>query len=136
MTDAALPSPPPGVTLETQPFWDATREGRLVLPRCDACEFVIWYPRRFCPACGARNVSWFDASGTGTVYTFTIVRKGAGDYRDVGPYVVAFVELDEGPRLMTNIVGTPPESVFVGQRVGVEFTPTDEGTALPRFRPI
>jgi uncharacterized OB-fold protein len=131
----SLPAQPPGVTLETQPFWDATREGRLVLPRCDDCEFVIWYPRRFCPACGSRNVSWFDAAGTGTVYTFTIVTKGGGAYRDAGPYVVAFVELDEGPRLMTNIVDTPPESVAVGQRVAVVFAPTVDGTALPRFRP-
>jgi uncharacterized protein len=131
----ALPARSPGVTLETQPFWDATREGRLVLPRCDDCEFVIWYPRRFCPACGSRNVSWFDAAGTGTVYTFTIVTKGGGAFRDAGPYVVAFVELDEGPRLMTNIVDTPPESVTVGQRVAVVFAPTSDGTALPRFRP-
>jgi uncharacterized OB-fold protein len=131
----ALPAQSPGVTLETQPFWDATRDGRLVLPRCDDCEFVIWYPRRFCPACGSRNVSWFDAAGTATVYTYTIVTKGAGTYRDAGPYVVAFVELDEGPRMMTNIVDTPPQAVFVGQRVRVVFTPTDDGTALPRFRP-
>jgi uncharacterized protein len=131
----ALPAQSPGVTLETQTFWDATREGRLVLPRCGDCEFVIWYPRRFCPACGSRNVSWFDAAGTGTVYTFTIVTKGGGAFRDAGPYVVAFVELDEGPRLMTNIVDTPPESVTVGQRVAVVFAPTGDGTALPRFRP-
>jgi uncharacterized OB-fold protein len=131
-----LPAQSPGVTLETQPFWDATREGRLLLPRCDDCEFVIWYPRRLCPACGSRNVSWFDATGTGTVYTYTIVAKGAGSYRDAGPYVVAFVELDEGPRVMTNIVDAPVESIFVGQRVGVVFTPTEDGTALPRFHPI
>jgi uncharacterized OB-fold protein len=132
----ALPAQSPGVTLETQPFWDATREGRLVLPRCDDCEYVIWYPRRFCPACGSRNVSWFDAAGTGTVYTYTIVTKGTGSYRDAGPYVVAFVELDEGPRLMTNIVDTPTDSVAVGQRVTVVFTPTEDGTALARFRTI
>jgi len=80
-------------------------------------------------------VSWLDAAGTGSVYTFTIVAKGNGAYREAGPYVVAFVELDEGPRLMTNIVDTPPESVFVGQRVAVVFTPTEDGPALPRFRP-
>ena len=80
-----LPAQSPGVTLETQPFWDATREGRLVLPRCDDCDFVIWYPRRLCPACGSRNVSWFDAAGTGTVYTYTIVAKGAGATATRGP---------------------------------------------------
>ena len=80
-------------------------------------------------------MSWFEAAGTGTVYSFTIVTRGAGAYREAGPYVVAYVELDEGPRMMTNIVESPPEEVFVGQRVRVVFTPTGDGTALPRFDP-
>ncbi len=107
-----------------------------MLPRCDDCEFVIWYPRRFCPACGSRNVSWFDAAGTGSVYTFTIVAKGAGAYRDAGPYVVAFVELDEGPRLMTNIVDVQPD-VGVRRSTCRGGLHADRGRhrALPRFRP-
>lgn len=130
-----LPAHAPPVTLETQPFWDATAEGRLVLPRCDACGTVIWYPRLFCPACAGTEISWFDAAGTGTVYSCTVVRKGQGPFADSAPYVLAYVELDEGPRLMTNVVGCEPERVAVGQRVTVVFTDTGKGTALPRFRP-
>ena len=133
---AALPAPKPIVNAETQTFWDATREGRLVLPRCDSCDTVIWYPRRFCPSCGSNQITWFDASGHGTIYSFTEIAKGGGRYRDAGSYVLAFVELDEGPRVMTNIVGSPGDDLAVGQRVRVEFHPTEEGTALPRFRPV
>ena len=140
----ALPAPVPTVTLETQPYWDATAEGRLVLPRCDACDTVIWYPRRFCPACGSSNVSWIDASGRGAIYSFTVVRKGGGQYREADPFVVAYVELDEGPRMMTNIVDCDPASLTIGDRVEVVFHPTSAGagdggaigSALPRFRPV
>jgi uncharacterized protein len=132
----ALPALAPAVTLETQPFWDATGEGRLVLPQCDACGTVIWYPRRFCPSCGANAVSWIAAGGQGSVYSFTIVRKGDGAYREAAPYVVAYVELDEGPRVMTNIVECDLDLLAIGDRVEVVFHPTGEGTALPRFRPI
>ena len=82
---AELPARAPAVTLETQPFWDATREDRLVLPRCDECGVVIWYPRRFCPVCGSQSVTWIEAAGTGTIYTFTVVARGTGAFRDVGP---------------------------------------------------
>ena len=130
-----LPSMTPPVTQETRAFWDATAEGRLVLPRCDRCSTVIWYPRLFCPECGSDEVSWFDAAGMGSVYSFTIVRKGQGPFAAAAPYVLAYVELDEGPRVMTNIVDCDPESVSVGQRVSVTFHPTEGGPALPRFRP-
>lgn len=131
-----LPALAPTVTLETAPFWDAAKDGRLVLPRCDVCATVIWYPRQFCPECGGHDVSWFDATGTGTVYSFSVVRKGQGPFRDAAPYVLAYVELDEGPRMMTNVVGCDPADVHVGQRVEVTFAPTENGPALPRFRPV
>lgn len=130
-----MPAPAPAVNLETKPFWDAAAEGRLVLPRCEACETVIWYPRTLCPACGAAAISWIDAAGTGTVYSFTVVHKGQGPYRDAAPYVVAYVELDEGPRMMTNIVDCDPAAVRIGMAVTVVFHPTDKETAIPRFRP-
>ena len=133
---SSLPAPAPPVTLESQPFWDAAAEGRLVLPRCDACTTVIWYPRAFCPACGSSSVGWIDAAGTGSVYSYTVVRKGQGAYRDAAPYVVAYVELDEGPRMMTNVVDCDPDAVAIGMRVEVTFDATDKGTALPRFRPV
>ena len=108
---------------------------RLVLPRCDACATVIWYPRAFCPECSSFDIQWFDASGRGTIYSYTVNRRGQGDYRDMA-YVLAYVELDEGPRVMTNIVDCDPDSVRVGQAVQVVFHPTSAEAALPRFRPL
>ena len=131
-----LPSRPPEITGETEPFWRATAEGRLLLLRCDTCRTVVWYPRSFCPDCGGRELTWEDAAGTGTVYSFTVTRRGQGPWRDVGLYVMAYVELDEGPRMLTNIVECPVDAVRVGQRVTVVFSDTGEGAALPRFRPV
>ncbi len=128
--ESGLPAPQPTPSLESKPFWDAAAEGRLVLPKCDQCDFVIWYPRRFCPECGNRSVTWFDASGDGTIYSYTVTRKGQGAWRDAGPYVMAYVELAEGPRIMTNIVGADPDGLAVGQAVRIQF---DGG--LPRFAP-
>ncbi len=130
-----LPAPAPIVTPETKPFWDATAEGRLVLPKCTACGTVIWYPRQFCPECSGQDVEWIEASGKGTVYSFSINRRGDGPFREASPFVLAYVELDEGPRIMTNVVDCDPESVEVGQAVTVVFHDTGKGTALPRFRP-
>ena len=131
-----LPTPSPPVTPETKPFWDAAAEGRLVLPRCTTCQTVIWYPRAFCPECHTEGVEWIEASGQGSVYSFSITRKGDGAWREVAPYVLAYVELDEGPRLLTNVVGCAPDDVAIGQRVSVTFADTGKGSALPRFRPL
>ncbi len=136
--ERVLPAPAPFVLPEVKPFWDGTAEGRLLLPHCDDCQAVIWYPRPFCPSCASTKVSWIAASGRGSVYSYTINRRGQADlsaYKEAGPYVLAYVELDEGPRVMTNIVDCDPESVKIGQRVEVVFHDTGEGTALPRFRP-
>jgi uncharacterized OB-fold protein len=138
VTDTAqkttLPAPPPLINVETKTFWDATAEGKLLLPRCNDCDVVIWYPRQFCPECSSFNISYFEASGKGTVYSFAINRRGQGDYRDLA-YVLAYVELDEGPRVLTNIVDCDVDQVSVGQKVQVVFHPTSNGVALPRFRP-
>ncbi len=135
MTGSGLPTRAPQRTLETAPFWDACARHRLVLPRCESCGEMIWYPRLVCPSCGGTTVTWVEASGRGTVYSFSVVRKGQGAYRDVAPYVLAYVELEEGPRVMTNIVGVDPDEVHVGQAVRVVFDDTGDGDALPRFTP-
>lgn len=136
MTAASgLPAGEPVPNEETGPFWDAAAEGRLVLPRCEACGFVIWYPRRFCPACHHHGVHWFEASGNGHIYSFTVVRRGHGVWRDVSPYVLAYVELEEGPRMLTNVTHVDPAAVRVGMPVRVSFDQTEAGRALPRFRP-
>jgi uncharacterized protein len=130
-----LPAPEPTVTEETKPFWDATAEGRLLLKRCDACGSFIWYPRGICPACGSFETSWVEASGRGSIYSYTINRRADGAYRGALPYVLAYVELEEGPRVLTNIVGCDPESLEIGQPVRVVFEDTGAGTALPRYTP-
>lgn len=138
MTDqpAELPTTAPLVNAETRPFWDATAEGRLVLPRCDACGLLIWYPRAICPSCHGTSVTWTECSGRGSVYSYTVTRRGAsGRWAAAAPYVLAYVELEEGPRLLTNVVGCDPDDVHVDLPVEVAFAPTGEGPALPRFRP-
>jgi uncharacterized protein len=133
---STLPNPAPTVTQANAAFWAATAEGRFQLQRCNECDTVLWFPRRHCPSCWTENVSTFDASGKGVIYSFTVIRKGAMLYKDAGPFVVAYVELAEGPRVMTNIVECNVETVAVGMPVEVVFHDTGEGNALYRFRPV
>jgi len=135
VTPTALPAPPPDQTPETRDFWGATAAGRLVLAYCDACGTVIWYPKTYCPECGGLSVTWKDASGRGTVYSFSVVHRAPGVFGDAVPFVIAYVELDEGPRVLTNIVGCDPDQVGIGQAVRVVFCDTGEGSALYRFEP-
>lgn len=130
-----LPAPPPPGDDDNAEFWAATAEGRLLLRRCDSCGTVIWYPRPVCPDCHSTSTSWFDASGRGHVYSFTVVRRARGPFAAAAPYVLAYVELEEGPRVMTNIVECDPEQVRIGLPVEVVFHDTGEGSALYRFRP-
>jgi uncharacterized OB-fold protein len=135
MSEPALPAPAPPINPESRPYWEATAEGKLLLPRCTTCGTVIWYPRTICPACGSRDVGWFEAAGRGTIYSFSVNRRGMGDYQGIDSYVLAYVELTEGPRMLTNIVDCDPQSLAVGQQVEVVFHDTGKGSALPRFRP-
>jgi len=130
-----LPTREPARTLETAPFWDAIAQGRFVLPHCEECGEYFWYPRRFCPYCSSTSIAWPDVSGRGTVYSYTIIRKGQGPYKELGPYVLAIVELEEGPRLMTNVVAADPETVHVGQAVRVVLDPAGDTEAIFRFVP-
>lgn len=134
--DTTLPTKAPRTNLDSEPFWAATAEGRLTLQRCTACDTVIWWPRSICPTCSSFDLDWFDASGEGSIYSFTVVHQSPGRrWGAATPYVLAYVELDEGPRLMTNVVGCDPATVEIDQRVRVVFDDTGEGNALPRFTP-
>ena len=130
-----LPNPPPPIDPETQAFWAATAEGRLLLPFCTSCDQVFWYPRGFCPDCGSDELVWREASGSGTIYTFTIQHRLTGTYREAGTNVLAYVELKEGPLVMTNIVDYDLDQLIIGQEVEVVFHDTGESSALYRFRP-
>jgi len=130
-----LPVPAPARTPENDQFWNATADGHLLLAQCDECATVIWYPRALCQTCGSLSVSWIEASGQGVVYSFTVVHRNSGSFGGTVPYVLAYVELAEGPRVLTNVVGCDPETVHIGQPVRVAFFDTGEGSALYRFEP-
>jgi uncharacterized OB-fold protein len=130
-----LPAPAPPVDVETAAFWAATAEHRLLLPKCTACGLVFWYPRGFCPDCGASPVEWIEASGQGTIHSFSIQRRLTGAYSKLASNVLAYVELAEGPRVMTNIVAEDDSTLAIGQPVELFFDDTGEGSALYRFRP-
>ena len=130
-----LPAPAPPVNPETRPYWEATARGQLLVRRCQDCQALIWYPRAHCPECASQRTSWLPVSGRGRVYSYTVNYRGEGLYQGCEPYVLAYVELDEGPRMMTNIVEADPKALWVGLPVEVVFHDTGEGSALPRFRP-
>ncbi|WP_440534560.1 Zn-ribbon domain-containing OB-fold protein [Variovorax sp. YR566] len=136
MNNVELPAPAPLISQEAKPFWDGTKAGKLMLPRCPRCSFVIWYPRQFCPECGHDAVEWFEASGRGSIYSFASVRRGEGAYRETQLYVLALVELQEGPRVLTNIIDCDPAELEIGQSVSAVFSEAGDEAALLRFRPL
>lgn len=119
-------------------FWQAAGERRFVVKRCGSCRRAHFYPRPFCPFCWSADVRWEDASGRGVVYTYSVVRRNdLPAFADRVPYVAAIVELEEGPRVMTNVVGIEPDDVRMEMPVAVDFAAAGiDGTALvPVFRP-
>jgi uncharacterized OB-fold protein len=132
--NAAKPVPTP--TRETQPFWDGCHKHELRIQRCAACGHNQFFPRIYCTKCFGDRVDWIKASGRATVLSFTIVRRPPSPvFADEVPYVVALVTLDEGPTLMTNIVGCAPEKVAIGMPVEVTFDDWTEEISIPKFRP-
>jgi uncharacterized OB-fold protein len=124
----SIPAPEPNP--ETQPFWDATKRGELLLRRCGGCGEAHYYPRKICPLCGSADTAWEQAAGEGTIYSFSVMRQAKI------PYAIAYVTLDEGPTMMTNIVETDLDAIRIGQRVRVVFVPTEGGAPVPMFRPV
>ncbi len=115
---------------ETSEFWAAAAEGKLLLKTCDDCKSSHWYPRAVCPMCGSVKLRWTEASGQGKLYAFSPARR-------VEPtYTLAYVTLDEGPTLMTNIIDAEPETLQIGQPVQVKFQAAEEGRMMPFFTPV
>lgn len=134
MTTTAQPSRPTIEPTETsRPFWDAVRQHRLDIQRCESCRQHVFYPRTTCSHCGSFALAWVTAAGTGTVYTYTVARRPTHPALHA-PSVIAIVELDEGPRLATNIIDCAEADVSIGMRVEVTFEDHQHG-ALPMFRP-
>ena len=130
----------PVADLETAPYWEGTSAGKLLIKECGSCGRMFFYPRSHCPSCWSTDTTWREASGRGTVYTFTVVyQNDLPPFRDRVPYVVAIVELDEGVRMTSNIEGIAPEDVRCGMPVRVAFREEarreNEVVSIPVFRP-
>jgi uncharacterized protein len=126
---------PPASEL-TQPFWDATKNKELLLQWCTACDAPVFYPREVCPQCIGTSLEWRQASGKATVYAVSVQHKPAMPMlANRVPYAVALVDLDEGARIMTNVVGCPPDEVTVGMPVQVTWEELSDGRNLPQFEP-
>ena len=131
MPERHVPIPTP----ETQHYWDGAQRGELLLQRCDACDHAYFPPRPFCPECASREVSVFQASGKGRLYSYVINHMKSPGFEP--PYAIAVVELEEGPRLMSNILGCPatPEALQLDMPLVVTFEKLTGDITLPQFRP-
>ena len=127
-----LPEPTP----ETRHFWDGCREGELRLQRCVECKHTYFPPRAFCPKCASRDVEVYPATGKGVLYSYVINHRPRPDM-GTEPYAIAVVQLDEGPRMMTNIVNCPqtPEALQLDMPVQVKFEKQNDDISLPLFEP-
>ena len=129
MKEAWRTYPDPDISMETERYWAAARQGVLLLKRCRACGVTHYYPRAVCPRCLSGDTEWVAASGKGRIYTYSVMRRVAA------PYAIAYVTLDEGVTLMTNIVDCDFDRIAIGQEVEVTSRTTEGGHALPVFRP-
>jgi hypothetical protein len=136
MAKASDGRPLPEIDEESRGFWEACARHELWLGRCASCRRLRHPPRAVCPACLSSEVEWVRSAGVGTVYSFTVTHQNhAPGFRERLPYVLALVELDEGVRLMTTVVGCAPDAVRIGMPVAVEWDDVGPGISLPVFRP-
>jgi uncharacterized OB-fold protein len=128
----AVPVPTP----ETQPYWDGAAAGQLRIQRCVDCGEAYFYPRPICPSCGSFHVEWFTASGDATLYSYVINHRPAPGFEEEAPYAIAVVQLAEGPRMMTSLVGVPatPEALVLDMPLRVTFEQRGD-VSLPVFTP-
>ncbi|MGL4542280.1 MAG: Zn-ribbon domain-containing OB-fold protein [Polymorphobacter sp.] len=121
---------PPEINPETQPFWDAAAAGKLLIKRCTACGEAHYYPRSGCPFCHTADTIWETSKGLGVIYTLSTLRRGAN-----APFTLAYVTLDEGPSILTNITDCDPDRLAIGQRVAVRFVASTavDGSAGPPY---
>ena len=121
--------PAPSVSPEAKEYWDAAAQGRLLVRKCTACGEAHHYPRTICPFCFSDKTEWITASGRGTLYSYSVMRRAPV------PYAMAYVTLAEGPTMMTNIVDCDFDKLRIGQDVKLVFKPTEGGPPLPMFTP-
>lgn len=120
----------PVVDASSRPYYEAAAQGRMLGKRCRSCGRLHWYPRRLCPFC-LGETEWLPLAGTGEIYAVTVSYRGRP-----APFALAYVRLDEGITVLTNILSDSPEALRIGDRVRVEFAPTTADTLIPVFRPV
>lgn len=123
----------------TRPFWEGTKEGKLLLPRCEDCNRVYWYPRFICPFCHSMNLGWIEASGEGTIHTYAVQHMAFGPWEAEAPYVTAYIDLKEGDRMLTVLRGvdaSKPEDIKIGAKVKVEFEQASDDVHIPFWRVV
>lgn len=138
VTQSTYNKPVPMVTPENERYWQGCKQHELWMRYCNQCQKPYYYPRDVCPMCGSRDVDWKQMSGKGKIHTYAIVQRAPHPgFRNDVPYVTAIVELDEGPRMMTNVVQVQadPDHVKVGMPVQVTFEDITDQISLPKFRP-
>jgi uncharacterized protein len=140
MSDSSSGRPLPEITAVSQPFWEAAASGKLVMQRCDHCRTITWPPRPSCVECGSPEIRWTAFSGRGNVYSFTVIRQAVGGldakaFEPEIPYTVLWVDLEDGPRFLSNMVDCPLDAIEIGMPVEIVFREASHGIWLPKFRP-
>lgn len=119
----------PIIDPESQYFWQGANDKKLRLKTCNDCQKTHYHPRNHCPFCFSSSTQWINAKGTGTIYSLSTMQ------RIETPYTIAYIELAEGPKMLTNIVNCPPEQLKIGQSVKLTFQPSENGQLIPVFEP-
>lgn len=128
--------PLPEILPETAEFWRAARRHELLLQRCTACGRLIYFPRLLCPHCLSQDLGWVKATGRGTVCTYTVIHQAAHEsFAPDVPYVYAIIELEEGPRVISNVIHLDPAQVRIGMKVKVVFDAITPEVSIPKFEP-
>ncbi|MGI0079233.1 MAG: Zn-ribbon domain-containing OB-fold protein [Nitrososphaerales archaeon] len=132
--------PLPEISTLTKPFWDYCKKHELRMQYCTRCSSWIWYPKAWCPDCGRRDaLIWRQLSGNGEIYSFTVIRQvidNSPAFQADLPFAVGLVELEEGPRMYSNVTGTEPEDLKIGDKVSLYFDDATQEITLPKFRKI
>jgi uncharacterized OB-fold protein len=121
--------PCPETNVENKTYWDAAGEGCLLIKHCAACGHNHFYPRALCPHCFSHETQWRESSGAGTIYSFSVMRRVAQ------PYAIAYITLDDGVTIMSNIVDCDLDALAIGQRVKVAYRPSSGPVTIPVFVP-
>ena len=129
------PIPIPSNEVLTKPFWEATKRGELIIPYCNSCSTLFFYPREVCPNCFSKDLDWKKMSGKGHVYTYTHIRQAVHpSFQSANGHIYAIVQLDEGPKIPSGISGCEPEEVYVDMPVSVVFDDITEDYTLVKFQ--